>query len=224
MIYLHALLSQHYTPATLPAAVRAALGKPLRRAAGLTQLALVGALACIPAERRHLPTALLWQSTSGPRQETLRLLEETCSGSGEPMPYDFLATQPAIAAAQIQPFLPGLLSATHLPLDTAGIANWSLLLTLAANWLAEGRYAQVLCAHLDHDIESAEAHWLVVGNQALENTQAGLHVPETVPADALADTPEFPVQLARWLEQPDGRTLNLMSPTHPRLAVEFARL
>jgi hypothetical protein len=34
------------------------------------------------------------------------------------MPYDFLASQPAIAAAQIQPFLPGLQSATHFPLDT----------------------------------------------------------------------------------------------------------
>jgi hypothetical protein len=224
MIHLHAVLSQHYTPATLPAAVRATLGKPLRRAAGLTQLALTGALACLPADRRHSPTALLWQSTSGPRQETLTLLKETCSGAGEPMPYDFLATQPAIAAAQIQPFLPGLLSATHIPLDTFGAANWSLLLTLAANWLAEGRYAQVLCAHLDHGSELADGHWLVVGNEALENTLAGLHVAKSASAEALADTPEFPAQLARWLEQPDGRTLNLMSPAHSRLAVEFIRL
>jgi hypothetical protein len=36
------------------------------------------------------------------------------------MPYDFLATQPALAAAQIQAFLPGLQSASHLPLNNAG--------------------------------------------------------------------------------------------------------
>lgn len=223
MIHLHALLSQHHVPATLPAAVRAALGKPLRRAAGLTQLAIVGALACIPAERRHLPTALLWQSTSGPRQETVHLLEETCSG-GEPMPYDFLATQPAIAAAQIQPFLPGLLSAMHLPLDTAGKANWSLLLTLAGNWLDEGRYAQVLCAHLDHGIESADGYWLAVGKECLENTPGSLQLTATSAPDALSDTPDFPIHLADWLEQAASPTLHLRSPAHPRLAVEFARL
>ena len=92
MITLTKALSQSFAPADLPAAVRAALGKPLRRAAPLTQLALVGALACLPPERRHLPTALLWQSTSGPRLETLALLDEVCYGSAEPMPYDFLAT------------------------------------------------------------------------------------------------------------------------------------
>ena len=103
MIYLTTPLSQQFSPEALAAAVRAALGKPLRRAAPLTQLALVGALACLPEDRRHQPTALLWQSTSGPRAETQVLLREICSGSGEPMPYDFLATQPTIAAAQIRP-------------------------------------------------------------------------------------------------------------------------
>lgn len=222
MIHLHALLSQHYTSATLSSAVRAALGKPLRRAAGLTQLAVVGALACIPAERRHLPTALLWQSTSGPRQETVHLLEETCSG-GEPMPYDFLATQPAIAAAQIQPSMPGLLSAMHMPLDTAGIANWSLLLTLAGNWLDEGRYAQVLCAHLDHGLESADGYWLAVGNAALENMPVSLQTNEINSSDALSDTADFPTRLADWLEQATRPTLHLQS-AHPRLAVKFTRL
>ena len=85
MIFLNAVLSQQHAPEKLPAAVRAALGKPLRRAATLTQLALVGALTCLPKERRHQPTALLWQSTSGPRLETQTLLEEVCHGSAEPM-------------------------------------------------------------------------------------------------------------------------------------------
>lgn len=224
MIFLNAVLSQQHAPEKLPTAVRAALGKPLRRAATLTQLALVGALACLPKERRHLPTALLWQSTSGPRLETLTLLEEVCHDSAEPMPYDFLASQPAIAAAQIQPFLPGLQSATHFPLDTEGEANWSLLLTLASNWLNEGRYAQVLCAHLDSWSESANAHWLALSSTALENSPANLHIRAMNYSDALPDTPDFPTALAYWLAQPSSQLLHLQSSATPRLAVEFAQI
>lgn len=224
MIHLNAALSQHHTPASLPLAVRAALGKPLRRAAPLTQLALVGALACLPAERRNLPTALLWQTTSGPRQETLALLDEVCNGPAEPMPYDFLATQSAIAAAQIQHFLPGLRSASHFPLDTPGTAQWAILLALASNWLAEGRYAQVLCAHLDSWAEAADGHWLCLSREPLEKSPVSLQIRNTPWPDARPDTPDLPVHLADWLEQTDNPALHLLSPTAPRLAVEFARL
>lgn len=224
MIYLHAALSQQFAPADLPGAVRAALGKPLRRAAGLTQLALVGAFACLPEDRRHLPTALLWQSTSGPRLETITLLEEICNGTAEPMPYDFLATQPAIAAAQIQPMLPGLQSAMHLPLDTENAANWSLLLNLAIEWLTESRYAQVLCAQLDHWADGASGHWLCVGTEPLENSLTSLQIATEPLPDAQADTPDFPARLSDWLNHGDTATLSLHSTATPRLAVEFARL
>lgn len=224
MISLTAVLSQHFAPADLPAAVRAVLGKPLRRAAPLTQLALVGALACLPAERRALPTALLWQSTSGPRLETLTLLDEVCTGSAEPMPYDFLATQPAIAAAQIQSFLPGLQTAMHLPLDSQGVANWSLLLSLAIVWLNEGRCEQVLCAQLDHATDVASGHWLALSRAPLEKAPAGLHLAEDTARDALPDTPDFPARLAEWLAGNDGPTLSLHSPVAMKLTVEFTRL
>jgi hypothetical protein len=224
MVYLHAALSQQFAPADLPGAVRAALGKPLRRAAALTQLALVGAFGCLPEERRHLPTALLWQSTSGPRLETITLLEEICDGAAEPMPYDFLATQPAIAAAQIQPMLPGLQSAMHIPLDAEHAANWSLLLTLAIGWLNDGRYAQILCAQLDHWADSASGHWLVLGNEPLENSAASLQLLGTALPNAQPDTPDFPQQISDWLIQGSTTSLYLCSPAAPRLALEFARL
>jgi hypothetical protein len=224
MITLTATLSQNFAPAALPAAVRAVLGKPLRRAAPLTQLALVGALTCLPAERRHLPTILLWQSTSGPRLETLTLLDEICNGNAEPMPYDFLATQPAIAAAQIQSFLPGLQSAMHLPLDSEGTAHWSLLLSLALIWLNEGRSTQVLCAQLDHTADVASGHWLALSQGPLENSSASLQLMVSPPDSALADTPDFPVHLAQWLAGNDLPTLSLQSPVALRQAVEFARL
>jgi hypothetical protein len=224
MISLTAVLSQYLNPADLPAAVRAALGKPLRRAAPLTQLALVGALACLPSERRQLPTALLWQSTSGPRLETLTLLDEICSGSAEPMPYDFLATQPAIAAAQIQSFLPGLQTAMHLPLDSAGMANWSLLLSLATVWLNEGRCDQVLCAQLDHTADAASGHWLALSHQPLENSPASLQLVEDGSRNTLPDTPDFPSCLAEWLARNDNASLSLQSPAAMRRTVEFTRL
>lgn len=219
MIYLNAIISQHYPANTLSSAVRDALGKPLRRAAPLTQLALLGALACLPKDRRSQATALLWQSTSGPRQEVKTLLDEVCSGQAEPMPYDFLATQSSIAAAQIQPFIPGLQSATHCPLDQENTAHWSLLLTLAHNWLNEGRFEQVLCAHLDHWEDHATAHWLALSTQPLENSPVELQMVEKTSANCFTDTPDLPTQLSHWLEQSTQLTQHLALP--PTLAVKF---
>lgn len=224
MTYLDTVITQEFTAAELPAAVRAALGKPLRRTATLTQLAVVGALACLPAERRTLPTALLWQTRSGPRAETLALLEEVCNGAAEPMPYDFLATQPAIAAAQLKPFLPGLQSATCLPLADEATTNWSLLLSLADHWLQTGRYAQVLCAQLDHAGDQASGQWLALSAAPLENSLASLHLSEVTPDEALADASDFPAHLDHWLAAGSIGPLHLQSAAGQKLAVEFARI
>lgn len=224
MIYLNTALNQNYATADLAAAVRNALGKPLRRTAPLTQLALLGALACLPKEHRQRSTALLWQSTSGPRPETQLLLGEICTGEAEPMPYDFLATQSAIAAAQIHPFLPGLQSATHCPLDQENTAHWSLLLTLADNWLREDRYEQVLCAHLDNWGDHATGHWLALSSSPLENSHLELQIGRGQAPEALADTPDFPAQLSRWIDQSPATECYLQSPASPALAVKFARI
>jgi len=224
VIYLDRAFSQIFALDALPAAIRATLGKPLRRAAALTQLAVVGAFAALPESARAEPCALLWQSTSGPRPETLTLLDEMCDGAGEPMPYDFLATQPAIAAAQLQPLLPGLCSATHLPLASDTNADWHLLLALAATWLTEGRYSRILCAQLDHWGEQASGHWLSLTANHLESSQASLQVASQAVDNAHQDHPDFPIALAHWLEAGKLPTLTLRSPAQPSLAVEFARL
>jgi hypothetical protein len=223
MIYLDAVISQQLTPEELPNGLRAALGKPLRRAPVLAQLAVLGAVACLPAERRQRPTALLWQSTSGPRLETLKLLDEVCQDSGEPMPFTFLATVPASAAVQLRPFVPGLRSASTLPLDTEQAANWGLLLTIASNWLAEGRYEQVLCAHLDHWADRLSGHWLALSTIPADKALATLRPGTSGPATTAADTPDFPVTLGHWLSEAAGRPLQLESPVVPGLTVEFAR-
>jgi len=217
-------ISQQLAREELPTAMRAVIGKPLRRATPLTQLALTGALTCLPADLRALPTAFLWQSTHGPLHETAKLLTEVCHGAGEPMPYDFLATQPAIAAAQIQPFLPGLQSATHFPLAVEGQANWSLLLTLAACWLDAGRYQQVLCAHLDSEGEQHEGHWLLLRRAPLEIGAIRLQLVASENSAGFSDTPDLPRQLADWNSGSGTPAIRLESPTQHALAVEFARI
>lgn len=223
MIYLHAALSQHFAPDALPAAVRATLGKPLRRAAALTQLAIFGALAAIPPKRRNWPTALLWQTSSGPRAATLALLDKVCKGPAEAMPYDFLASQPAIVAAQLKPFLPGLQAASCLPLADETTAHWSLLLSLAQHWLSTGRYAQVLCAQLDEHPEELSGYWLALGSAALENPAASLHLTKVQSQGSEPDTPDFPAHLSRWLSEGNSPILQLQSAAGQALAVEFAR-
>ena len=103
-------------------------------------------------------------------------------------------------------------------------ADWHLLLTLAATWLAEGRYARVLCAQLDHWCEQASGHWLSLTADQLETSQASLQITSQAFDDAHADRPDFPVALAGWLEAGKPSTLTLRSPAQPALAVEFARL
>lgn len=224
MAFLNTLVTQHFAPDALPAAVRAAIGKPLRRAAALTQLALVGACASLPEAQRGQPTVLLWQSISGPRQETLNLLDEVCLGGGEPMPYDFLATQPALAAAQIQPFLPGLRSATHLPLDNELASHWVLMLGLACTWLDQGRCTQVICAQLDHWSDSASGQWLAVTDRPLETSLTSLQITDENATATSPDNADFLAGLREWLNSGHSSHLTLQSAAFPRLAVEFARL
>lgn len=224
MAFLNALVTQEFAPDALAAEVRVAIGKPLRRAAPLTQLALLGACACLSDEQRRQPTILLWQSTSGPRRETLALLDEVCLGAAEPMPYDFLATQPALAAAQIQPFLPGLQSAMHLPQDSETSTNWSTLLALANLWLEQGRCAQVLCAQLDHWTNAATGQWLALGALPLENPLARLQIGDAAGTANHPDSPDLPARLNEWLTASETPRFSLRSATNPRLAVEFARL
>ena len=209
MSRISAILSQQFAPDALAGAVRSVTGKALRRTARLHQLAVTGALACLPPPRRDLPTALLWQSCSGPREETQILLQEICQGDAEPMPYDFLATQPALAAPQLREFLPGLCMASHFPLAAEDRSNWGLMLQLAEDWLNQGRYAQVLCAQLDSWPDDCRGSWLALVG---DDTIAGLGVMEIsaeTGTQSLADRADLPVQLQAALRAAGDGSISL---------------
>ena len=224
-ITLDHCFAQRLPVADLGSEVRQQLGKPLRRASPLTQLAVCGALACLPDASSAQPLALLWQSTYGPRAETLALLDEVCGGAGEPLPFDFLASQPAIAAAQLKPWLPTLQTAHHLPLDDEAQTQWTLMLALAHTWLSEGRFAQVLCAHLDIANGQARGDWLLLRCHSEHLPLAELSLASAAPATLARDNRDFLARLTTLLDQPAGsdQRLRLQSPALPKLAVEFAR-
>lgn len=216
-----AVLHQQLAPDALAGEVRRVLGKPLRRAAAFTQLAACGAASLLDEAQRMQPSALFWQSTSGPRAETLHLLGEMAEG-GETMPYDFLATQPAIAAAQLQPLLPGLTMALHCPLDRAGQADWSLLLTLAVDRLQGGKIRHALCAQLDVWPDRLDAGWLLLSSAPLENAAWQLHLTEAAAnenASVLPDQPDLP----RRLEETSANLCRLAAEHPLRRTVEFVR-
>lgn len=228
MIAVAAQLAQDFSSsAELAGALRAATGTALRRPSALTQLAVAGALGCLPPERRELPTALFWQSASGAQAETERLLQEM-RGDAEPMPYDFLATQPALAGATLRAWLPGLMAASHWPLPAAGRSAWGPLLALAIGALKRGRQRQALVAQLDCRNGEARGRWLLLATEveiplaSVDLVSAGADASAGVSA-TVADTPALPDCLADWLAGGEVGTLRLLPPAGYRQTVEFGR-
>lgn len=223
MTCIVAARSLRHASGDLGTAVRTVANPGLRRAGGLTRLALLAALDTLVPERCCLPTALLWQTTSGPRAETQAFLAAMRDGDGEPLPYDFLATQPALAAVQLRPWLPGLCHASHAPLTVDGPTQWSFLLAEALTWLERYPGGQALCAHLDVWEDAAEAHCLLVAADPAPAALARIVLATAVSgADiVLADTPDLPERLPAALAHARCR---LAPPTGTRLALEFVRL
>lgn len=225
MIYLRQLVRQQHSASALPAEVRRLLGKPLRRSTPLAQLAVAGVFASLPDAALGMPLAMIWQSSTGLQAETLVILDEVCNASCEPMPYDFLACQPAMVAAQINALLPSLQTTSHLPLEDASHCQWGTSLALASLWLQEGRYPQVLCGCLEITDNLARGDWLLLATSPGDTPLATMHQSDSAASETVTDSPDFPARLEILLAQPAGsdRRLRLQSPALPKLTVEFAR-
>ena len=96
MIELVALSRLNLSASELGAALRALLGQPLRRAGDFGKLSVAGALTCANAGVAGT-TAVLWSSAFGAQGEVNAVLQALANGE-DPMPFDFIATLPAVAA------------------------------------------------------------------------------------------------------------------------------
>lgn len=113
--------------------MRAQLGPGLRRAGISTEFTLATAVACwrrlepAPASP-HL--ALIWTSLTFSGTENMECLTELRGARSLPMPFQFIASQPHMAAVYAGPFLPGLVYATTL-VGTAEAVEGTLLAGLS---------------------------------------------------------------------------------------------
>lgn len=150
--------------ASLAQAVVQRTGQPLRRASPLASLALLACLDVLAQEQPTVqeaaklsvssttPTALIWHSQQGPQPETESLLAAEQTGDGLLLPFEFLASQPALLCVQLKPWLPDLAQTIFLP----GTAHpqeqaWMQMLQFAHFALEQKRFGRVICASLERD-------------------------------------------------------------------------
>jgi hypothetical protein len=156
------VLDQHFDRATLTAAVRAQSGVPLRRAGVLTEMVFVGVAACL-ADQPELPTLVLWGSHIGARAVSSCVITDIVLAREAPFPYDFLATQPILAAVPVQQSFPCIENVIYQPWGDDVELHWQRMRTLARVWLQAGRGARVLCGQVEPGEGEHRGQWQVLG-------------------------------------------------------------
>ena len=160
-----------------------ATGRALRRTGVLPALALLACLRACQSEtwtgpRQALPTLLLWHTRSVITEEATPLLRMMIEDQEALMPYDFLASQPALMGVNLQAHFPELSQAICLPwVDEAGTERWQRALLLAALSLREQSCQRVICLQLDRDAQQLQAQALsltldAAGPQAITTLDA----------------------------------------------------
>jgi hypothetical protein len=152
--------------ADLPAQFRQTTGQALRRTGPMAALAILGRLRCTGKEatQGNPSTVLLWHTRKVFAEDGLAHMRTVLREHQPLMPFDFLASQPALVGATLHPFLPELDQAICMPCaQEDDEATWSRTLQLAALWLAEGRCQRVLCQQQAHDALQCEVRTLSLG-------------------------------------------------------------
>lgn len=213
MIQLAATHALRLAPGELAEEVRRRFGQPLRREGDFARLCLAG-LAAVLAEagvvwqgRRN---GLIYGSGAGAAAETERVLAEVVRQRSLPMPFDFIASQPGVAAAHAARLRGDITFATCMP--STG-ALWEQMLTLSVLWLESGRYDQVLCGW----VEPAQAQprpvhcsdWLLLAaagspGPVLAQLELGAAAPT---AAQTKDESAFLPTLQAWLKAEAGAEL-----------------
>lgn len=207
MIRLSAISSLRIAPQELDATTRTTLGQALRREGALAKVCLNGLVSCIGSsdpEHKSGRTAMVWSSLTGARVEVDRMLEEICVQNGQPMPFDFIASQCCVTSVYAARFVPALHCGIYMP---AGEHNWRQMLTLAVCWLEQQRYEQVLCGLVDLASPASAnpdhaSDWLLLSNAqdaSTSNPSVRLRGSDALTND-VADTDVVP-KLQAWLSQ-----------------------
>ncbi|MDR0564574.1 MAG: hypothetical protein LBG78_06545, partial [Azoarcus sp.] len=121
---------RHFDSATLTALARRHATIPLRRAGALTELLIVGIADCL-AGQPDLPTLVLAGSQNGALAAGMRLLSCIEIDHEEPYPFDFLASQPIIAAVALQKSFPCIENTLYQPWHGNAELHWQRAHTLA---------------------------------------------------------------------------------------------
>ncbi|CAG0961252.1 hypothetical protein BURK2_00747 [Burkholderiales bacterium] len=221
MSQLVAIHSLRLAPGELAEEVRRRFGQPLRREGDFARLCLAGlaaglAEAGVACQGRR--NGLIYGSGAGASQETQRVLAEVAQERSLPMPFDFIASQPGVAAAHAAR-LPGSITGATCMLSTGAL--WEQMLTLSVLWLASGRYEQVLCGWVEPAQFGARplhcSDWLLLAAaQCSGPVLAQLELAAPVPVvPQLADEAAFLPTLDAWLKA--GAQTELAAPACGRV-------
>jgi 3-oxoacyl-[acyl-carrier-protein] synthase-1 len=156
-----ATYQQRFDSATLSALARAHCSVPLRRAGGLTELLIAGVAACL-GDDVHRPTVVLWGSRVGILNACIRVVSDIALAGEAPLPFDFLATQPVLAAIPLQQSFPCIENVIYQPWTQDADLHWQRLLQLGGAWLASGRCARVLCGAVEPGHNEHTGQWRVL--------------------------------------------------------------
>ncbi|GHU14107.1 hypothetical protein AGMMS50225_25300 [Betaproteobacteria bacterium] len=152
---------QRFDSATLAARARARCSTPLRRAGVLTELLIAGVAACLGDDARG-STVVLWGSRGGVRDACIRVVSDIALAGEAPLPFDFLATQPVLAAIPLQQSFPCIESVLYQPWTQDAALHWQRLLQLGEAWLASGRSKRVLCGVIEPGDHEHTGQWRVL--------------------------------------------------------------
>lgn len=162
--------SLHLERDDLGSAYRQLTGQPLRRTGMLAALALLAARNCMKHEQwpagspAARPTVLLWHAHTVMEQESRPLLQTMLQQREPLMPFQFLASQPALMGIAIKPHLPELSHAIGMPWPNAkGQGAWPRSLLLGAQWLTTAHCQRLICVQIDRTTETLQTHALSLG-------------------------------------------------------------
>ncbi|MDR1662069.1 MAG: hypothetical protein LBR95_06555 [Azoarcus sp.] len=147
-LHISGIREQRFDTAALSALARKQSAMPLRRAGALTELTIVGVAACL-AGKPDCSTIVLWGSHVGARAAGIRVVCDIVIAREPPLPFDFLATQPILAAIPLQQNFPCIESALYQPWMGDAKLHWQRMRTLAAAFLRARRHARVLCGQVE---------------------------------------------------------------------------